>query len=97
MTAPEIRWRWKPTAAHPHRMMGSTEFAHAVIEDCDHARQMMNLPGHIGPIARAYLRAHDIDQDALWETYPSPALAYAEAKAAVAEALQRAQDLEAML
>ena len=65
MTEPEIRWTWKPTATYPHRMRGVTEFARALINDCDQARTMVNLPGHIGPIARAYLRAHDIDQDAL--------------------------------
>ena len=68
MTAPEIRWRALPNAEHPDRMMGSTRWAHAVLEDCDHALALSDLPGDIGPIAREYLRIHHGDepiQDAL--------------------------------
>jgi hypothetical protein len=52
----EIRWRPLPNAEHPDRMMGSTKWALAVLEDCDHALALSDLPGDIGPIAREYLR-----------------------------------------
>jgi hypothetical protein len=68
-TGRSIRWRPLPNAAYPDRMMGSTDWAHAVLEDCDHARELSDLPGDIGPIAREYLRIHgaiaDFAQDVL--------------------------------